>query len=403
MSQANLLAYLVGLLAVESQRRDPSGQAHPLARELWHAAAGTAWSPQTKDLVPLPELDAAGVEHLCALVGKQVSIAAAAMLTAHCRDHPVKIGAAGTRFFAGHGLPATQEALYRELLIETTTRLQVLNDKPEETPESTLRALWQSAAGVPVSAERAAVIPLPALGSKAAALLCELLAQRFTGVPLAHLTGRQRFMDMELEVGKAALVPRKETELLASAALAVLRQTAATRNALRVIDVCTGAGNLALAFATHEPKAQVCASDLSIEAVELARRNCVRLGLGQRVEFRQGDFLTPFAGGDFDKNVDLLVCNPPYISSGKVGALPAEIIGHEPSLAFDGGPFGVKILQRLLAEAPQFLRSGGWLAFEVGLGQGPAIMGRLARNPAYADLSAVEDATGAIRVVLARL
>jgi release factor glutamine methyltransferase len=404
MSQANLFAYLVGILAVESQRRaQSSGRAHPLARELWHAVAGTVWSPQPKVNVLLPELDTLGVERLCTLVGTQVSAAAAAMLAAYCQDYPVTIGATGAPVSAGQGLPATQEPLYRELLVETTTRLQVLNDKPEETVESTLRALWHTAAGAPMSAERASAIALPALDSAAVARLRELLAQRFTGVPLAHLTGRQRFMDMELEVGKAALVPRKETELLGSAALAVLRQMAATQATLRVIDVCTGAGNLAFALATHEPKAQVYASDLSTEAVELARHNGVQLGLGQRVEFRQGDFLAPFAGGDFDRNVDLLVGNPPYISSGKVVNLPAEIIGHEPSLAFDGGPFGVKILQRMIAEAPQFLRSGGWLAFEVGLGQGPAIMDRLGRNPAYADLSAVEDATGAIRAVLVRV
>ena len=97
------------------------------------------------------------------------------------------------------------------------------------------------------------------------------------------------------------------------------------------------------------------------------------------------------------------MCNPPYISSGKVGTLPTEIIGHEPSLAFDGGPFGVKILQRLLSEAPQYLRPGGWLAFEVGLGQGPALMDRMRRNSAYADLAAVVDAAGAVRAVVARL
>lgn len=304
---------------------------------------------------------------------------------------------------AGHGLPVAQQALYHELLVETTARLQVLSDKPEETAESTLRALWQAAANVPMSAERANEVPLPALDSAAVARLRELLAQRFTGVPLAHLTGRQRFMEMELEVSKAALVPRKETELLGSAALAVLRQMGDTQDTLRVIDVCTGAGNLAFALATHEPKAQIYASDLSTEAVELAQHNGVQLGLDQRVEFRQGDFLAPFAGGDFDKNVDLLVCNPPYISSGKVDTLPAEIIGHEPSLAFDGGPFGVKFLQRLLTEAPRFLRSGGWLAFEVGLGQGKAVMDRLGRNPAYANPSAVQDSSGAIRAVLARL
>ena len=396
MSQANLYAGLVGILAVESQRRTaPSGQANSSVRELWHKAAGTVLPAESKEAKPLPVLDAAAVDRLLALVAECFSTTAATLLSAIHHLGPVHTRASD--------LPSSQAALFQELLTETAGKLSILNDKPEETSESTLRALWQAAAGAPLSAERATEVALPMLDPAALARLRELLARRSTGTPLAHLTGWQRFMGMELMTSKAALVPRKETELLGHAAMALARQLAAGQKTLRVIDVCTGAGNLALALATHEPKAQVYASDLSSEAVELARRNGALLGLAARVEFRQGDFLMPFADGNFDRNIDLLVCNPPYISSAKVGTLPTEIIGHEPSLAFDGGPFGVKILQRLLSEAPQFLRPGGWLAFEVGLGQGPAIVDRLRRNAAYADLAAVVDAAGAARAVVARV
>ncbi len=396
MNQANLYAGLIGVLAVESQRRaTPPGQVNAVARELWHKAAGTVAPPESKDAVPLVVLDAGGVDRLRTLVAEQCSAAAVETLFSDRR--------AASRESPGHKVPAVQAKLFQELLAETATKLSVLHDKPEETTESTVRALWQVAAGAPMSAEQAAKTALPALDAAAVGRLRELLKERLAGIPLAHLTGRQRFMGLELMTSKAALVPRKETELLGHVALAVLRQLASGQESLRVIDVCTGAGNLALALATHEPKALVYASDLSSEAVELARRNGTLLGLGGRVEFRQGDFLNPFADSSFNRNVDLLVCNPPYISSGKVGTLPTEIIGHEPSLAFDGGPFGVKILQRLLTEAPQFLRPDGWLAFEVGLGQGPALMDRMRRNPAYADLAAVVDAAGAVRAVVARL
>lgn len=396
MNQANLYAGLIGVLAVDGQRRAlPSGQVNAIARALWHKAAGTVAPPESKDAVPLAVLDAGGVDRLRTLVAAQCSAAAVETLFS-CRR-------AASRDSPGPNVPAVQAKLFQELLTDTAAKLSVLHDKPEETTESTVRALWQVAAGAPMSAEQAAETALPALDAAAVGRLRELLKERLAGIPLAHLTGRQRFMGLELMTSKAALVPRKETELLGHVAAAVLRQLAGGQESLRVIDVCTGAGNLALALATHEPKAQVHASDLSIEAVELARRNDALLGLGSRVEFRQGDFLNPFADGRFNRNVDLLVCNPPYISSGKVGTLPTEIIGHEPSLAFDGGPFGVKILQRLLTEAPQFLRPGGWLAFEIGLGQGPALMERMRRNPAYADLAAVVDAAGAVRAVLARL
>ena len=403
MSQANLYAGLIGVLAVEVQRRAlPAGQVNALARELWHTAAGVVPPAESKTPTPLTALDASAQGRLCALVAERFSRHAAALLTAN-GSAPSGNTTAARRVLDAE-VPASQAGLFQELLAETAGKLNVLNDKPEETADSTLRALWQAAAGVPMSAEQAAETALPVLdGGTAVTRLRELLAQRLAGIPLAHLTGRQRFMGMELMAGPEALVPRKETELLGCAARAVLQQLSGAQEALRVIDVCTGAGNLALALAAHEPGVRVYASDLSGEAVALARRNAALMGLGSRVEFRQGDFLAPFADGQFEHNVDLLVCNPPYISSGKVGAMPTEIIGHEPSLAFDGGPFGVKILQRLLSEAPQFLRPGGWLAFEVGLGQGPAIMDRLRRNPAYADLAAVADASGAIRAVVARV
>jgi release factor glutamine methyltransferase len=402
MSQANLYAGLIGVLAVEVQRRAlPAGQVNAMARELWHAVAGIDPPLESKTPTPLTLLDAGAPERLRAQVAEQFSARVAALLPT---DGSVPAGnTAASHRTPDAAVPAAQTGLFQELLADTAGKLNVLNDKPEETADSTLRALWLVAAGAPMSAEQAAEAALPVLDAAAVARLRALLAERLAGIPLAHLTGRQRFMGMELMASQAALVPRKETELLGHVALAVLRQLAGAQEALRVIDVCTGAGNLALALATHEPKARVYASDLSTEAVELARRNGTLLGLGSRVEFRQGDFLNPFADGHFDRNVDLLVCNPPYISSGKVATLPNEIIGHEPSLAFDGGPFGVKILQRLLSEAPQYLRPGGWLAFEVGLGQGPALMDRMRRNSAYADLAAVVDAAGAVRAVVARL
>jgi len=98
---------------------------------------------------------------------------------------------------------------------------------------------------------------------------------------------------------------------------------------------------------------------------------------------------------------DFLSCNPPYISSQRVDTLPNEIIGFEPRLAFDGGALGVRILQRLLREAPGYLRKGGWLAFEVGLGQGPAVLKRLSASGQFSQQRGVADSHGNIRTVLA--
>lgn len=391
MSQSKLYASLIGVLAVEAQRQSrPAGQVNAVANELWYTAAGKAAPAESKEIKPLMVLEVAAVERLCTLVAERTTPTAAALLSAES-THETRSSV------------TESDSLFRGLLNETSAKLSALPDKPEETAENTLRALWQVAAGNPMSAEQAAVSTLPALNEAAQARLRELLAHRFAGTPLAHLTGWQRFMGMELMASREALVPRKETELLGTLALTVLRQLARDQKTARVIDVCTGAGNLALTLATQVSSAQVYASDLSVEAVQLAKRNGAMLGLGSRMEFRQGDFLNPFADGQLDHNIDLLVCNPPYISTGKVSTMPTEIIGHEPSLAFDGGPFGVKILQRLLTEAPQYLRPGGWLAFEVGLGQGPALIDRLRRNPAYVDVAGVVDAAGAVRAVVARV
>jgi release factor glutamine methyltransferase len=292
---------------------------------------------------------------------------------------------------------------YRELRERLDGKLQFLPDKPEETVDSTLHALWMSAAGRPMSAEAAVDATLPDLDARARALLESLIEHRLAGIPLAHITGRQRFLDIEMLAGHEALVPRKETELLARLAIGLGKDLAAERATITAIDVCTGCGNVALAIARHVPATRVFGADLSEEAVFLARRNAEHLGLAEHAEFRAGDLLQPFDEPAFLGNVDLLTCNPPYISSAKVGQMAEEISAHEPRLAFDGGPFGVAVLMRLLQDAPKFLKPGGWLAFEVGLGQGPAMQKRLASAGVYHDIRTVADAGGAIRALAARV
>ena len=278
--------------------------------------------------------------------------------------------------------------------------LEFLPDKPEETADSTARALWLKAADVPVSARRASTMTLPPLASHQAAELDRLVSQRLAGVPLAHLTSRQSYLDLEMLAGPEALVPRQETELLARTALA--RVVGREDEALLVVDVCTGSGNVALALAHHLPRARVHAADLSGEAVSLARRNAAHLGLERRATFDCGDLLAPFDTAEFLGRVELLTCNPPYINSAKVERMPAEISGHEPRLAFDGGALGIGILMRLIKDAPRFLREGGWVVFEVGLGQGPALVKRMQGIPAYRQVQAANDESGAIRVVTAQ-
>src|SRR4051812_17622790 len=256
---------------------------------------------------------------------------------------------------------------FSDLLQEVQRFWTPLPDKPEETPEGLLAALWNTACGTPLSVDRASSAPLPALDDAAQARLRELLERRKSGVPLAHLTERQTFLGLEFLAGPDALIPRKETEILGRAALAKIGCMAKKRGPLMVIDVCTGSGNLALAYAYYEPQARVYASDLSPEAVRLARKNCEFMGLNERVAVEIGDLLEPFEDATFLGKCDFLSCNPPYISAAKVKEMHPEISRHEPEAAFNGGAYGVADLLKGPQNAPRVPPPRGG----VGLGGGP--------------------------------
>ena len=293
------------------------------------------------------------------------------------------------------------DPLHAALLARLERELTTLPDKPEENAPATLAALWHLAAGEPLSAVLASAKPLPGLDDAARRRLESLVERRLQGTPLPHITGRQHFLGVEMLAGPEALIPRAETQILARAALERVREClAAATEPPVVIDVCTGSGNIVVALATHAPGARYFASDVSAEAVELARRNAAFAGVEHAIEFRTGDLLQPFE--ELAGRADLIACNPPYISSPKVDALPPETGAHEPRIAFDGGPLGIRILNRLVSEAAPLLRTGGWLVFEVGEGQARGMRGRLAASRAYTEIDERTDAAGSGRVVCGR-
>ena len=293
------------------------------------------------------------------------------------------------------------DAYYR-FLNKLSASWQGLTDKPEETPDTTLRALWYLASGDRRSVKRSIFDSLPYLSDDELEQLDDYVEIRLTGTPLAHITKRQMFMGVEMLAGPGALIPRKETETLGNAALAILQDIIQERGSAKVIDLCTGCGNLALALAHHQPECTVCGSDISEEAISLARQNAQFLGLEERVNFIAGDLFEPFENEEFYGNVDLLVCNPPYISSARVDEMADEIAGHEPREAFDGGPFGVSVIMALIKEGPKFLKPGAWLGFEVGLGQGKAMGKRMRRSGGFDQIEEYCDAEGNIRSIFGK-
>jgi release factor glutamine methyltransferase len=168
--------------------------------------------------------------------------------------------------------------LFQRLLKRLEEHLSVLPDKPDESPWNTLVCLWSMATGQAIALSQIGE-PLSPLDHAGAERLENLVEQRLAGTPLAHLTGRQDFMNLVLLASPAALVPRRETEVIGYASLEKARKVPAERPL--VVDLCTGAGNLALAIAKHCPRARVYGSDLSPEAVSLARENARFVGCNE--------------------------------------------------------------------------------------------------------------------------
>ena len=207
------------------------------------------------------------------------------------------------------------------------------------------------------------------------------------------MSERVAFLGIEIETGPGALIPRAETELLGATAIAKLRAVDGTR----FVDVCCGTGNLACAIATAVPAARGWALDLTDGCVALARANVARLGLGDRIRVAQGDLFAAVAG---EGEHDLIVCNPPYISTAKLAT--RDDLAAEPREAFDGGPYGVTIHQRVAREAVPLLRAGGWLAFEFGVGQERQHEHVVGRTKAYDQIELISNDAGVPRVIAAR-
>ena len=210
--------------------------------------------------------------------------------------------------------------------------------------------------------------------------------------------GYQTFMGLQLKVSSDVLIPRAETELLARTAAEEIESVTAQP---RVIDMCSGSGNLACALAVRFPQARVWAADATEECVRLAEENVQQLNLQDRVSVFQGNLFESLSDQGLEGSVDLVVCNPPYISSHRLDSASNWLLSDEPRAAFDGGPYGLDIMSRLVREAPSFLRDGGVLAFEFGEGQHLLVQRLLTTSRAYRSFRLVSNAEGKPRVAVA--
>ena len=219
-----------------------------------------------------------------------------------------------------------------------------------------------------------------------------LVARRASGEPVAYLLGYRGFWTLDLRVTPDTLIPRPETELLVEQALERLDPAAD----VRVADLGTGSGAIALAIATERPRARVVATDRSEAALAVAQGNAVAHGLAGRVAFRQGDWFAPLAGERFD----LVASNPPYIADGDPHLARGDL-RHEPASALSSGADGLDAIRLLVAVAPSHLESGGWLLLEHGFDQGPAVRALLDAE-GFVEVATVQDLERRDRVSLGR-
>jgi len=243
-----------------------------------------------------------------------------------------------------------------------------------------------------------------------------LLKRRLTGEPVQYVVGSAAFMLAEFEVDPSVLIPRPETEALTEVAIRMLEEGGLARRrrgeaagALERVsdgaeamlaDVGTGSGVIAVTMAQVFPVARVFASDSSPDALEVAARNAERAGVGDRVEFLEGELLAPLEREGLSGRLAGLVSNPPYVRTGDIETLPPEVRDFEPRGALDGGPDGLDCLRVMAQDGPAMLASSGAIALEVGDGQAAAVAAMLRAGLGSAAIE--KDYAGRDRIVSGR-
>jgi release factor glutamine methyltransferase len=229
----------------------------------------------------------------------------------------------------------------------------------------------------------------------------DLLQRRAEGVPVQYLTGRQEFWGLEFEVNPTVLIPRPETEHLIEVALDRLGRL--RNEPLRIADVGTGSGCIAVALAREFPQAQVVAMDISAAALKVAERNAARHGVQDRIGLVQTNLLQfrlpPNAPSA--ERFDLIVSNPPYVGRAERHDLQREVVEHEPHEALFAGEQGLDVYPQLVAQAAELLKPGGVLILELGFGQAERVAALVADRGIWTEVRITDDLAGIPRVLAA--
>jgi len=226
------------------------------------------------------------------------------------------------------------------------------------------------------------------------AIMRDLVKRRAQSEPVAYLIGEREFYSLTFQLTRDVLIPRPDTEVL----VMELIERARNLPSPKILDLGTGSGCIAVTAAVNLPQAAVTVVDVSPAVLEVARSNAMRHKVDSRMEFFEGDLFGPVSDGS---RFDFIVSNPPYIPSGELAELQVDVRKHEPQLALDGGPDGLDIIRRIVADLPRFLTESGTFLVEIDPPQSAAVQTMLSETGHFEKISTVKDLAGEQRVVIA--
>jgi release factor glutamine methyltransferase len=213
--------------------------------------------------------------------------------------------------------------------------------------------------------------------------------------PVAYITGRKEFWSFTLEVNNSVLIPRPDTEIIVEETVNICHKINSLE--IKILDIGTGSGAIALALASEITGAKVVATDISPAALNLAQKNAATLGLKDKIDFRQGNLFEPVDG-----IFDIIVCNPPYISAQDYEKLPAGVKDYEPQNALLAGKSGLEFYEKLIYQAAGFLQKNGWLLLEIGAKQEAGVRRIMEAAGIYDSVEMRKDYARLPRVIKAR-
>lgn len=281
----------------------------------------------------------------------------------------------------------------REILLDAQRRLAAAGvDAPRLNAEILLAHVLRKS--------RAEVVILrdERLPTDAHAAFDQALVRRLRREPLQHITGRTEFWSLEILCDRSALVPRPETELLVEAALECLKGVASPV----IADIGVGTGCVSVAIATERPDAHIHCTDIDPHTLSLAERNLKLHNLGGRVSLMEGDLVEPLFRIGLAGTLDGIVSNPPYIPTADLADLQPEVRDYDPRGALDGGASGLEVIRRLAKETPGLVKTGGFLALEIGAGQAQDVRKIIDAGGAWRCAQTILDGAGHERVIVAR-